>query len=106
MKQILLANAKSAILFAIAMAENAINAILLPLGENGLELNYRPNDGFSPIAESKPYQFRKIVKVRCHTFEGLQMLCDGSDKWEPLNTSDYVFLIDEIESALRAEDMM
>ena len=87
---------------ALRNAESALHAILNPYGNLGIELNTRPDDLFSVMAEVEPNTFMKVLKVRSHTFEGLQMLVEGENEWRNLDVTDYKFLLDEVESAIRA----
>jgi hypothetical protein len=87
---------------ALRNAESALHAILRPYGDDGIELNARPDDLFSVMAEIKAHTFKKVVKVRSHMFEGLQMLVEGENKWRTLDVTDYKFLLDEVESAVNA----
>ena len=84
------------------MAESALHAVLAPYSNFGLELNTRPNDLWSVMGEVEPNKFKKVVKVRSHTFEGLQMLLEGEGEWRTLDVTDYKFLLEEVESAIRA----
>jgi expansin (peptidoglycan-binding protein) len=54
------------------------------------------------MGEVDPNKFKKVVKVRSHTFEGLQMLLEGEGEWRSLDVTDYKFLLDEVQSAIRA----
>ena len=87
---------------ALRNAESALHAILRSYGNYGIELNTRPDDLFSVMGEVKPNVFKKILKVRSHTYEGLQMLCEGENEWRTLDVTDYKFLLDEVESAVNA----
>lgn len=87
---------------ALRNAELALHAILNPYGNFGIELNTRPDYLFSVMGEVKPNTFKKILKVRSHTHEGLQMLIEGENDWRTLDVTDYKFLLDEVESAIRA----
>jgi hypothetical protein len=87
---------------ALQMAESALHAVLAPYGNFGLELNTRPNDLWSVMGEVEPNKFKKVVKVRSHTFEGLQMLLEGEGEWRSLDVTDYKFLLEEVQSAIRA----
>lgn len=87
---------------ALRNAESALHAILNPYGNFGIELNTRPDDLFSVMAEIKPHTFKKVLKVRSHTYEGLQMLVEGENDWRNLDVTDYKFLLDEVESAVNA----
>lgn len=102
MKNTILEMAKQSIETAIRNAELALHAILNPYGNYGIELNTRPDDLFSVMGEVKPNVFKKVLKVRSHTFEGLQMLVEGGNEWITLDVTDYKFLLDEVESAIRA----
>lgn len=102
MKNTILEMAKQSIETAIRNAELALHAILKPYGNFGIELNTRPDDLFSVMGEVKPNVFKKVLKVRSHIFEGLQMLVEGENEWKTLDVTDYKFLLDEVESAIRA----
>ena len=102
MKNTIFEMAKQSLETAIRNAELALHAILNPYGNYGIELNTRPDDLFSVTGETEPYVFKKVLKVRSHTFEGLQMLVEGEDEWRTLDVTDYQFLLVEVESAIRA----
>ena len=102
MKNTIFEMARQTIETAIRNAETALHAILAPYGNFGLELNTRPNDLFSVMGETEPNVFKKVLKVRSHTFEGLQMLVEGEQEWRTLDVTDYKFLLDEVENAIRA----
>jgi hypothetical protein len=102
MKNTIFDIAKQSIETAIRNAELALHAILTPYGCDGIELNTRPNDLFSVMAEIEPHTFKKVLKVRSHTFEGLQMLVEGENEWRTLDVTDYKFLLDEVESTIYA----
>ena len=102
MKNTIFEIAKQSIETAIRNAELALHAILNPYGNYGIELNTRPDDLFSVMGEVEPNVFKKVLKVRSHTYEGLQMLVEGENEWRTLDVTDYKFLIDEVESAIRA----
>ena len=102
MKNTLFEIAKQSIETAIRNAELALHAILNTYGNYGIELNTRPDDLFSVTGEVKPNVFKKVLKVRSHTYEGLQMLVEGEDEWLTLDVTDYKFLLVEVESAIRA----
>lgn len=87
---------------ALRNAESALHAILNAYGNFGIELNTRPDDLYSVMAETEPHTFKKVLKVRSHTYEGLQMLCEGENEWKTLDVTDYKFLLDEVESAVNA----
>ena len=102
MKNTILEMAKQSIEKAIRNAELTLHAILNPYGNYGIELNTRPDDLFSVMGEVKPNVFKKVLKVRSHTFEGLQMLVEDENEWRTLDVADYKFLLNEVESAIRA----
>ena len=102
MKNTIFDIAKLSIETAIRNAELALHAILNPYGNFGIELNTRPDDLYSVMGEVKANVFKKVIKVRSHTFEGLQMLVEGENEWRTLDVTDYKFLLDEVESAIRA----
>ena len=89
---------------ALRNAESALHAILIPYGNFGIELNTRPDDSFSVMGEVKPNVFKKVLKVRSHTHEGLQMLVEDENEWRTLDVTDYQFLLDEVESAGNAAE--
>lgn len=102
MKNTIFDIAKQSIETAIRNAELALHAILNPYGNYGIELNTRPDDLFSVMGEVEANVFKKVLKVRSHTFEGLQMLVEGENEWRTLDVTDYKFLLNEVESAIRA----
>lgn len=102
MKNTIFDIAKQSIETAIRNAELALHAILNPYGNYGIELNTRPDDLFSVMGEVETNVFKKVLKVRSHTFEGLQMLVEGENEWRTLDVTDYKFLLNEVESAIRA----
>ena len=102
MKSTIFEMAKQSIESAIYNAELTLHAVLNPYGNFGIELNTRPDDLYSVMAEIKPHTFKKVLKVRSHTYEGLQMLVEGENEWRTLEVTDYQFLLDEVESAVNA----
>jgi hypothetical protein len=102
MKNIIFDIAKQSIETAIRNAELALHAVLNPYGNFGIELNTRPDDLFSVTGEIEPNVFKKVIKVRSHIWEGLQMIVEGENEWRTLDVTDYKFLLDEVESAIRA----
>ena len=102
MKNTLFDIAKETIETAIRNAELALHAVLAPYGYDGIELNTRPNDMYSVMGETEPNVFKRVVKVRTNTWDGLQMLVEGEDKWKALDVNDYKFLLNEVESAIDA----
>ena len=102
MKNTLFDIAKETIETAIRNAELTLHAVLKPYGNFGIELNTRPDDLFSVMGEVKANVFKKVLKVRTHTSEGLQMRCEGENDWRTLDVTDYKFLLDEVENAIDA----
>lgn len=102
MKSTIFEMAKQSIESAIYNAELTLHAVLNPYGNFGIELNTRPDDLFSVMGEVQANVFKKVLKVRSHTFEGLQMLVEGENEWRTLDVTDYKFLLDEVENAIRA----
>jgi hypothetical protein len=102
MKNIIFDIAKQSIETAIRNAELALHAVLNPYGNFGIELNTRPDDLFSVTGEIEPNVFKKVIKVRSHIWEGLQMIVEGENEWRTLDVTDYNFLLNEVESAIRA----
>lgn len=102
MKNTILEMAMQSLESAIRNAESALHAVLAPYGNFGLELNTRPNDLWSVMGEVEPNKFKKVVKVRSHIFEGLQMLLEDEGEWKTLDVTDYKFLLEEVQSAIQA----
>ena len=84
-------------------AESVLHTILAPYGDNGLELNTRPSDLYSVWGETEPNVFKKVLKVRSHPFEGLQMYVGEEEGWRHLDCTDYKFLLQEVQSAIQAK---
>lgn len=95
--------------FAQRMAEECIIHLLEPYGEEGLELNEKLDAEYSVIYEIIPNEFKKVVAVRVvndkHLGYKLHKKVEDDTSWTSLNLSytDARFLLDEIESAIRAE---
>lgn len=102
MKYTILEMAMQSIESATSLAESALHAVLAPYGDNGLELNTRPTDLYSVWGETEPNVFKKILKVRSHQFEGLQMYVGEEEGWRYLDCTDYKFLLQEVQSTIRA----
>ena len=88
---------------ALKMAETVLYTILDPYGEDGLELNARPANFYSVCGEVEPNVFKKILKVRVHPFEGLQMYVGKKEGWRYLDCTDYKFLLQEVQNAIQAK---
>lgn len=88
---------------ATRLAESALHAVLVPYGDNGLELNTRPSDLYSVWGETEPNVFKKILKVRSHPFEGLQMYVGEEEGWRSLDCTDYKYLLQEVQNAIQAK---
>lgn len=96
--------------FAQRMAEECIIHLLEPYGEEGLELNDKLDGEYNVIYEIIPNEFKKVVAVRVvndkHLGYKLHKKVEDDTSWTSLNLSytDARFLLDEIESAIRAEN--
>lgn len=102
MKNTILEMAMQSIESATSLAESALHAVLAPYGDNGLELNTHPTDLYSVWGETESNVFKKVLKVRSHQFEGLQMYVGEEEDWRYLDCTDYKFLLQEVQSAIRA----
>lgn len=102
MKHTILEMAIQGLESALQMAELALHTTLAPYGDDGLELNTRPTDLYSVWGETEPNVFKKVLKVRSHQFEGLQMYVGEEKGWRHLDCTDYKFLLQEVQSAIRA----
>jgi hypothetical protein len=102
MKHTILSMAMQSLESATSLAESALHAVLAPYGDNGLELNTRPTDLYVVVGETEPNVFKRILKVRSHQFEGLQMYVGEEEGWRYLDCTDYKFLLQEVQSAIRA----
>ena len=102
MKNTILETAIQSLESATRNAESALYAVLEPYGDDGLELNTRPSDLYSVWGETKPNVFKRILKVRSHQFEGLQMYVE-EEGWRILDCTDYKFLLQEVQSAIQAK---
>ena len=100
MNKTIIEMAKQSLMSAERLAETALHAVLAPYGNFGIELNTRPNDMWLVMGESEPNKFKRVVKVRSHTFEGLQMLLEDEGEWKGLDVTDYKFLLEEVQSAI------
>ena len=83
----------------------AIKEMLIPYGENGLELNIHiPLDLFKVTMEVTPNEFVEVRKVRVYNNE-IQVICENYPQWGfAFNITDWVFFLDEINSAIFAEE--
>lgn len=90
---------------ATILAESALHAVLAPYGDDGLELNTSPANIFLVCGEVEPNVFKKILKVRVHPFEGLQMYVGEEEGWRYLDCTDYKFLLQEVQNAIQAKGM-
>ena len=102
MKNTILEMAMQSLESATRNAESALHAGLAPYGDDGLELNTRPSDLYSVWGETEPNVFKRILKVRSHKFEGLQMYVE-EEGWRFLDCTDYKFLLQEVQSAIQAK---
>lgn len=88
---------------ATRLAESALHAVLAPYGDDGLELSTRPSDLYSVWGETEPNVFKKVLKVRSHPFEGLQMYVGEEEGWRHLDCTDYKYLLQEVQNAIQAK---
>ena len=103
MKNTIIEMAMQSLESATILAESALHTILASYGDNGLELNTRPSDLYSVWGEAEPNVFKRILKVRSHKFEGLQMYVGEEEGWRHLDCTDYKFLLQEVQSAIQAK---
>ena len=103
MKNTILEMAMQSLESATRNAESALHAVLAPYGDDGLELNTRPSDLYSGWGETERNVFKRILKVRSHKFEGLQMYVGEKEGWRHLDCTDYKFLLQEVQSAIQAK---
>ena len=103
MKNTILEMAMQSLESATRNAESALHAVLAPYGDDGLELNTRPSGLYSVCGEVEPNVFKRILKVRSHKFEGLQMYVGEKEGWRHLDCTDYKFLLQEVQSAIQAK---
>lgn len=103
MKNTILEMAMQSLETATRLAESALHTILAPYGDNGLELNTRPSDLYSVWGETEPNVFKKVLKVRSHPFEGLQMYVGEEEGWRHLDCTDYKYLLQEVQNAIQAK---
>lgn len=104
MKHTILSMAMQCLESATRSAEIALHTVLAPYGNFGIELNDRPSDMYSVMGEVEPNTFKKVVKVRSHTFEGLGMLIEGENEWRPLDVSDYQLLLNEVWDVAKGDE--
>ena len=103
MKNTILEMAMQSLEYATILAESALRTILAPYGDEGLELKAHPVRFYSLCGELEPNVFKKILKVRVHPFEGLQMYVGKKEGWRYLDCTDYKFLLQEVQSAIQAK---
>lgn len=103
MKNTIIEMAMKSLETATMLAESALHAVLAPYGDDGLELNTSPANIFLVCGEVEPNVFKKILKVRVHPFEGLQMYVGEEEGWRYLDCTDYKFLLQEVQNAIQAK---
>ena len=103
MKNTILEMAMQSLESATILAESALRTILAPYGDDGLKLSPRPSYYYSVCGEVEPNVFKKILKVRSHPFEGLQMYVGEEEGWRDLDCTDYYFLLQEVQTAIQAK---
>ena len=103
MKNTILEMAMQSLESATILAESALRTILAPYRVEGLELKGSSVSFYSLCGELEPNVFKKILKVRVHPFEGLQMYVGEKEGWRHLDCTDYKFLLQEVQSAIQAK---
>ena len=103
MKNTILEMAMQSLESATRNAESALHAVLAPYGEDGLKLIPHPSYYYSVCGEVEPNVFKRILKVRSHKFEGLQMYVGEEEGWRTLDCNDYKFLLQEVQNAIQAK---
>ena len=103
MRNTILEMAMQSLETATRLAESALHAVLAPYGDDGLELNAHLDNTFLVCGEVETNVFKKILKVRSHPFEGLQMYVGEEEGWRTLDCNDYKFLLQEVQSAIQAK---
>ena len=103
MKNTILEMAMQSLESATRNAESALHAVLAPYGEDGLKLIPHPSYYYSVCGEVETNVFKKILKVRSHPFEGLQMYVGEEEGWRTLDCNDYKFLLQEVQNAIQAK---
>ena len=103
MKNTILEMAIQSLETATRLAESALHAVLAPYGDDGLELNTHLANTFLVCGEVETNVFKKILKVRVHPFEGLQMYVGEKEGWRYLDCTDYKFLLQEVQNAIQAK---
>ena len=103
MKNTILEMAMQSLESATRNAESALHAVLAPYGDDGLELNTHLANTFLVCGEVETNVFKKILKVRSHPFEGLQMYVGEEEGWRTLDCNDYKFLLQEVQNAIQAK---
>lgn len=87
---------KDAILFADKQIQYALATILAPYGNEGMELPCHDDGTYFVTAEIKPNEFKRVIKVRCVESIGkVEMMIEGSNKWEWCAFVDWRFLFEE-----------
>lgn len=80
--------------------QKAMKELLVPYGENGVELNYHSEGCYRPMCEINPNQFSVINRLRYHN-NILQMQIDDDSEWINLTmVCDPHFLWNELVEAL------
>ena len=103
MKNTILEMAMQSLESATRNAESALHAVLAPYGDDGLKLIPHPSYFYSVCGEVETNVFKKILKVRSHPFEGLQMYVGEEEGWRYLDCTDYKFLLQEVQNAIQAK---
>lgn len=94
-----------AIRFADSQIKYAISTILAIYGFDGMELPCHDDGTYFVTAEIKPNEFKRVKKVRCVPSVGaIEMMLEGSDKWEWCMFVDWRFLFEEIANTYNSDE--
>lgn len=97
---------KDAINFADKQIQYALATILAYYGTNGMELPCHDDDTYFVTAEMKINEFTRVVKVRCVESIGkIEMMLEGSNKWEWCAFVDWHFLFEEVANTYLSDEM-
>lgn len=94
-----------AIRFADSQIKYAISTILATYGFDGMELPCHDDGTYFVTAEMKPNEFKRVKKVRCVPSVGtIEMMLEGSDKWEWCMFVDWRFLFEEVANTYNSDE--
>jgi hypothetical protein len=82
------------------VADMAIETIVTPFGAEGVTLNTFPYI----MGNVLPNGTKRVLKLRnLPATEGLQMLLEGEDKWQPMSIDDKTYLLEELSRIVDGE---